>query len=190
MPRVSRCSLWAPLPPYHLPAVPSQDWRSLWLLQHPLRLPLPHHACWQGVSRLTEQQLGEGTPPWGFRGPDPGLHLEGEQDWATETRGFWAEGRRHSGVRGFLLMRDSARRWGRGGQWQGQGPACFFCEGPGDKYFRCQGPDGPCHCYSTATNQTPRVWTRLAVCPKKTLLSKAEGESMWPTSHSLPTCLV
>lgn len=128
---------------------------------------LPHHACWQGVSRLTEQQLGEGTPPWGFRGTDPVLHHEGEQDWATETRGFWAEGRRHSGVGGFLLMRDGARRWGRDGQWQGQGPARFFCEGPGDKYFRCQGPDGPCHCHSTAMNQTPRVWTSSAVHPTK-----------------------
>ena len=126
---------------------------------------LPHHACWQGVSRLTEQQLGEGTPPWGFRGTDPVLHHE--QDWATETRGFWAEGRRHSGVGGFLLMRDGARRWGRDGQWQGQGPARFFCEGPGDKYFRCQGPDGPCHCHSTAMNQTPRVWTSSAVHPTK-----------------------
>ena len=60
MPWVSGHNLWAPLPPYHLPADPPSTGGLRGCSNTPSAC-LPHHACWQGVSRLTEQHPSEPT---------------------------------------------------------------------------------------------------------------------------------
>ena len=102
MPWVSGHNLWAPLPPYHLPADPPSTGG---LVAAPTPPPPACPTTPAGRECPGSRSNIHLSPPWGFRGQDPGLHREGRQDW-----GFWAEGRRYSGVGGFLLMGHGTRR--------------------------------------------------------------------------------